>query len=216
MTDTSQRTQAERQARVLMYLACLLIPTLSLLPFGSIWLWQHGYLVYWAIAAALVVLLGFWLQRWLLPPPKNPPVAAPANPTDNSASLARELGWSPLEEQAMDDVNALSKTIDLDQLTDWDNLVPLGRKTIETVAHRLHPGRRDPVWQFTPPEALAIIEREAGQMLPHPGEASQLACAIGRRFPSRGLGGCPTARRQCRRSRPAPKSFRDFPETSLR
>lgn len=153
----SDKTLAERRTRILLVLGCLLLPTLSLVPFGSVWLWQQGYLVYWAIGAALTVLAGFWLQRRLLPPGVRP--SAEAVDADDAAQLARKLNWSPLEEQAMSDVNDLATRVNLDELGDWDAVLALGRKTIETVAHRLHPSRRDPVWQFTPPEALAIVER---------------------------------------------------------
>ena len=37
----------------------LLLPTLALLPLGSLWLWQHGYLIYWALATLLCTALAF-------------------------------------------------------------------------------------------------------------------------------------------------------------
>ena len=37
----------------------LLLPSLTLIPFGSIWLWQNGYLLHWAIAACLAVLAAY-------------------------------------------------------------------------------------------------------------------------------------------------------------
>ena len=38
----------------------LLLPTLALIPLGSLWLWQHGYLIYWAAATLFctIVALG--------------------------------------------------------------------------------------------------------------------------------------------------------------
>jgi predicted GTPase len=158
-TATPEKQRTERRTRVILILFGLLLPTLSLVPFGSVWLWQNGYLIYWAAAACSIVLGTYLLQRRLFPaqaPKRDEPATAQGPDTSR---VARELGWSPLEEAAMADVEALTRNVDLDALDSWDAIRDLGGKTIETVARRLHPGRTDPVWQFTPPEALAIIER---------------------------------------------------------
>ncbi len=155
----SDKSKSERRARAILVLLGLLLPTLSLVPFGSIWLWQHGYLIYWAAAACLIIFATYALQRWIFPS-RAPDLPQPSSDSGAGVGeLATQLGWSPLEEQAMADVEQLLRDLNLDALTDWDALIDLGHKTIETVASRLHPGRADPVWQFTPPEALAIIER---------------------------------------------------------
>lgn len=155
----SDKSKAERRARALLILLGLLLPTLSLVPFGSIWLWQQGYLIYWAAAACLVIVATYLVQRRVFPN-RAPEIAQTAHDSQaETGELARQLGWSPLEEQAMADVEDLVRTLDLDTLTDWNDLLELGQRTIEAVARRMHPGRSNPVWQFTPPEALAIIER---------------------------------------------------------
>jgi predicted GTPase len=151
------KSKAERRTRVVMILLGLLIPTLSLVPFGSVWLWQQGYLLYWAVFALLSIVGTYWLQRYAFPPPpKSQPASTPPAVTGDAGL---EHGWSPLEEQAMSDVLALANSVDPERMTTWDGAVELGREAIEIVAKRLHPERRDPVWQFTPPEALAIVER---------------------------------------------------------
>lgn len=160
MTETpnvpTQKSKAETRARVVMIVLGLLLPTLSLVPFGSIWLWQQGYLLYWALFALLAILGTVWLQRSIFPPLK---AAANAQDSDKKLPSPAEPGWSPLEEQAMADVEALAARVDPDRILDWDGAVGLGHEAIQVVASRLHPGRSDPVWQFTPPEALAIVER---------------------------------------------------------
>jgi predicted GTPase len=160
MSDqASDKTKSERRARLILVLFGLLLPTLSLVPFGSIWLWQQGYLIYWAAAACLVILATYFFQRRIFPS-RAPDIPQPdSDGFADTAELANKLGWSPLEEQAMADVEQLIRNLDLETLSDWNALLDLGHKTIDTVASRLHPGRSDPVWQFTPPEALAIIER---------------------------------------------------------
>lgn len=160
MSDSiTVKRKTERRARVILILLGLLLPTLSLVPFGSIWLWQQGYLIYWAAAACLVILGTYVFQRRLFPVEAPSRGQEPSQDTVDTAELGKQLGWSPLEEQAMADVEAQARNIDLDALDSWDALLDLGQTTIETVANRLHPGRSNPVWQFTPPEALAIIER---------------------------------------------------------
>lgn len=155
----SDKSKSERRARALLVLLGLLLPTLSLVPFGSIWLWQQGYLIYWAAAACLVIFATYLFQRRIFPARAPSAAQAASASGDDTGELAKTMGWSPLEEQAMADVEALLRGLDLDTLGDWDALFDLGHRTIDTVARRLHPGRSDPLWQFTPPEALAIIER---------------------------------------------------------
>jgi len=40
----------------------LLLPTLALIPLGSLWLWQHGFLIHWALATLLLHFLIFTNQ----------------------------------------------------------------------------------------------------------------------------------------------------------
>ncbi len=42
-------SDALSQLRLIVFLG-LLFPTLALIPLGSLWLWQHGYPIYWAAA----------------------------------------------------------------------------------------------------------------------------------------------------------------------
>lgn len=162
-----RRPSAQRTASLILITIGLLVPALSLLPFGSLWLWQHGYLIHWTAFALAAVLAVYLLQRRLLPKRPvedtgNEPVqeaARPATPASSAPDLARQLKWSPAEEQAWRDVEALAAKADPELIAAQDGLLRLGRETIEAVARNLHPGRDDPVWQFTTPEALAIIER---------------------------------------------------------
>jgi predicted GTPase len=154
------KSKAERTARVAIVGLGLLVPALSLIPLGSIWLWQQGYLLYWAGATLVAVMAAYWAQRRLFAEKPSSPLEADAIPdADSDEHEGDELGWSPLEEQAWSDVKALARRVDPDQLARRDGLIQLARQSIETVARRMHPGKKDPLWQFTPPEALAIIER---------------------------------------------------------
>jgi predicted GTPase len=159
MTETAiGKAKAERTARIVIVALGLFIPALSLIPLGSIWLWQHGYLIYWAGFTLAAVGGAYFGQRWLFSE-KARPLAAESVGTEEIDSAGAAFGWSPLEEQAWADVAALARRTDPDRLASQESVLRLGRETIETVARRLHPERSDPLWQFTPPEALAIIER---------------------------------------------------------
>lgn len=170
MTDAPRkRPSARRTASLILIAFGLLIPTLSLVPLGSLWLWQNGYLLYWTAFALAAVLIVYLAQRRLLPPAgaTAPGAAEPAAESAAPAAgdtAAHDLGWSPAEEQAWQDVTALARATDPARIATPASLLALGQEAIETVARRLHPDRKDPLWQFTMPEALAIIERVARRL----------------------------------------------------
>jgi membrane protein implicated in regulation of membrane protease activity len=51
--------------RVAMAALALLLPLISLIGLGSLWLWQNGYVLYWALAACSITLLTYAIERWL-------------------------------------------------------------------------------------------------------------------------------------------------------
>ena len=161
MSETgTSKSRPERVARIVIVVLALLIPALSLIPLGSIWLWQNGYLVYWAGGTLVAVTAAYFVQQRLFPDKAALDCAqASGADTEDSATDSHRLGWSPLEEQSWTDVKALARRADPAELGRPDRLIRLGLDAIETVARRLHPDRKDPLWQFTPPEAFAIIER---------------------------------------------------------
>jgi predicted GTPase len=153
--------RARRAASLILIAIGLSIPALSLIPLGSIWLWQNGLLLYWTAFALITVGLVYLVQRRVLPP-REEMVSRPqaeASPSNDIADEALREGWSPLEEQAWADVKALAARTDPDLITSPDALLKVGQDAITIVAKRVHAGRKDPLWQFTAPEALAIVER---------------------------------------------------------
>lgn len=161
MTDNRPTPpHARRTASLILIAFGLLVPALSLIPLGSIWLWQNGYLLYWTGFALAAVAAVYFAQRHLLPPAAPPAGEGHASsPEETGDDDAARLGWSPAEEQAWKDVHALARSTDPEAIASPDRLLKLGQDAIETVARRLHAERRDPLWQFTTPEALAIVER---------------------------------------------------------
>lgn len=138
----------------------LALPTLSLIPFGSYWLWQNGYLLYWGAAACATTGAAFLYQRTLLKPRAIDKAIAGAE--ENRP----EAHWSPGEEQAWQAVLDLAERSEPKHLASRDEAINLALRTIETVARRLHPEVDDPLWQFTVPEALALIENVSERMRP--------------------------------------------------
>lgn len=140
-----------RIPRLALLAVALVLPAASLIPFGSLWLWQNGYLLYWAIPTALAIAGIYLLQRRLLVPlpPESLPEQEAAEPADGK--------WTPKQTDAWDDVLALAAKANPARMMNRDAALALGLETVETVAKRLHPERSDPLLQFTVPEALAVI-----------------------------------------------------------
>ena len=78
--------------RLWIWAICIAMPSLTLVPFGGIWMWQHGYVLYWVIGACLFVIVAFLYQLYLFkkldisptfffffffPPPPPPPPPPP-------------------------------------------------------------------------------------------------------------------------------------------
>jgi hypothetical protein len=151
-------TRASQAARLALVLTALLLPSLSLVPLGGLYLWEKGYLLWWAIGSAVAIGLVHVAQSWLF-------AHTPA-PAHDTQAVKDELhpSWSPLEAKAWADVKKIAANVDIDKLADGQSIFDLGTRTINVVAQRIHPGKADAVWRFTMPEALAILERVSSRL----------------------------------------------------
>ena len=61
-----------RYPRWAMLIVALLLPAASLMPFGSLWLWQHGYILPWAIVICILVLGVYYFEQKLIDPSVAP------------------------------------------------------------------------------------------------------------------------------------------------
>ena len=52
-------------SRAILLAVALLLPAASLIPLGSLWLWEHGYVIHWAVGTCLAVTGVYYLQRRL-------------------------------------------------------------------------------------------------------------------------------------------------------
>ncbi|HXF55769.1 MAG TPA: GTPase [Hyphomicrobiaceae bacterium] len=155
----SERKRPRVSPLVLLAVA-LVLPAASLIPLGSLWLWERGYLLYWAVASSLLVAAIYALQRRLLVPLPTEP--SPAKVSE--ASEPADSAWTSRQAQAWEDVIALASKVKAERMMSRDAAVALGLETVETVAKRIHPDRSDPLLQFTVPEALAVIERASANL----------------------------------------------------
>jgi uncharacterized protein len=161
MPGTASMTPASRAKSYLLtgaILTGLLLPAVTLIPFGSLWLWQHGFILHWAVATGGLVGLATLVQWRLLQPIAPATDATGAAGTPPAIELA-DPSWNAAEAQAWADVMALARRVDVSRLTTRESVLELGAETVRAVARRLHPEASDPLWQFTVPEAFALLER---------------------------------------------------------
>ena len=156
----SKKRQAVFYFRLAMAALAFLLPLTSLVLLGSFWLWQNGYVLYWAVAACTLTLITYALERWIFR--VDLPETAPATET-KPEELAGQ-GWSARETAAWAEVVALSKHVRPLEIASSNDIYDLGVRAIETVARSMHPGEEHALWKFTLPEAFSLIERVSTQL----------------------------------------------------
>ena len=153
---------AANYLRATMIALALFLPALSLIALGSLWLWQNGYLLYWVVAALAISVASYLAELWLVRKAAAPPGDVSPSPGSSSSDQA----WTPREVTAWVAVEALAIEVDPTQLTSREAILDLGLRTIETVARGIHPNEKDPLWRFTVPEALALVEKVSHDLRP--------------------------------------------------
>ena len=111
----SERTKVASRARLILVVAGLFLPTLSLIPLGGLYLWSHGWLLWWAFLAFLTIATVFVVQHRLLRDPKQFSAGGQPGP---GIDAPPDVLWSPSEERAWEDVKAIAARIDIDKLDD--------------------------------------------------------------------------------------------------
>lgn len=153
--------RASLYVRGAMLAVAFLLPLLSLVVLGSLWLWQGGYLLHWALAACVVTAVIYIVQLAGLR--RFEESAAPPPPAPEEVA---DASWTPREQAAWADVIEITRALVPAELDSPQAVLALGQRTVETVARRLHPGEKDPLLRFTVPEALALVERVSGELRP--------------------------------------------------
>ncbi len=157
--------KASLYLRGAMIFLALLLPMVSLMPLGWLWLWERGYALYWLAAAFTLAMLGYAAQAITLRRTlREAPAAAESD--DAADKVAPDPSWTAREQAAWAAVEAIAAGVRPAELTDRDRVLNLGMRTIEAVARQIHPQDRNPLWKFTIPEALALIERVSADLRP--------------------------------------------------
>lgn len=159
----SNRPAGKLGLRLFIVALCFVLPSLTLVPLGGLWLFQNGYAIYWVIGAAFFVVAAFLFQLYLFRrldiPLKGPkPVEQPEDVGAQS--------WTPRETEAWNAVLKVADAVDLSHFASWQAFLGLGQETIEAVAKALHPDVKEPLWQFTVPEALTLVEQVSLRLKP--------------------------------------------------
>lgn len=151
--------------RLFVVLTGLLLPTLALIPLGSLWLWQHGYLLHWAIATLVCTLIAFVFERSTLgrPAPRTPnDVVLP----DEVSGAGRRMGGDAPRIEAESAVEAFANDANSRTISSWNDVLNAGLETVEIVARVYHPSDKDPMLHFTVPEALTLVEQVSARLRP--------------------------------------------------
>jgi predicted GTPase len=137
-------------------LALLALPWVVLIPFGIIWLWQHGLVFVWVAFAALLAVGVFLLRLKLRREAADAGRAIAAEAAPASAT------WGPKEQAAWKRVEQLAAETEPFQFTgDAETKERITRRIAEVVlevASHYHKGKERPELSFTVPEALRSVE----------------------------------------------------------
>ena len=145
--------------RALLLASALFLPMLTLVPLGSIWLWQNGYMLQWVGGAFAFTSLIYALEAWALP-------ARMFKSGDKPARFAPAPELSAREAAARRAVENLAENVDPATVQSRNDLAQLAVLTIEAVAHQMHPDDKTPIWNFTIPEVLLLTERVTARLRP--------------------------------------------------
>ncbi len=75
-----------------------------------------------------------------------------------------DASWTLAENAAWARVREVAAGVDPEKVATRADVIELGQRTVEAVATALHPERKDPLLQFTAPEALALITRVSDRL----------------------------------------------------
>lgn len=165
-SSTAEAVTAVHYIRIAMIGVALTLPTLSLVALGTFWLWQNGYLLVWSAAATACALIIYGIERWLIGRAVEPQPDAPmaARLSEDAKSSERATVTDEREKAAWSAIDELIERTDYDKSVDRQALLNLGVETIDVVAQAMRPGEKTPLWKFTVPEALVLIERSSREL----------------------------------------------------
>jgi uncharacterized protein len=138
--------------RWLVGIAGIVLPVITLLPLGLLWLWQQGLILEWLLVLACVGgaawLLLVWMNRKHTVVLTDKPEVQP-NPH-----------WPDRNRAAWDKATAITEKLTPADypLDDPQRLIELGRETVTAVARHYHPKSKNAPLEIAIPYLLMIIE----------------------------------------------------------
>lgn len=138
--------------RWLLAIVGIVLPVITLLPLGFMWLWQQGLILEWLLVLACVGgaawLLLVWMNR------KHTVVLT------NGSEVQPDPYWPDRNRAAWDKATAITEKLTPADypLDDPQRLIELGRETITAVARHYHPKSRNAPLEIAIPYLLMIIE----------------------------------------------------------
>ena len=129
---------------------------------GCLWLYQHGFFLYFVAICALVGILLFAVLRFT-----RYRVGAKQSETNDTDefSVQANADWLPQEKKVFAEVCRLIETM-TQEAHDWEKLPDLSLKVINEVARKLGDNKKGAL-NFTIPEALLLIEQTASRYRAH-------------------------------------------------
>ena len=153
-----QSRAADRSATLIALLALtIILPTLSLAPFGALWLWQSGWILPWAVAIVVTTLVIHLIFQRLVRMADGGEAQRAPRGADGDAARTRA-------EKARIAIEAIASRIEPERIDSREAVLSLGIDVVRAVAQEMHPERRDPLWRFTVPDALLITEQVSRRM----------------------------------------------------
>ncbi|MGQ0593760.1 MAG: GTPase family protein [Gammaproteobacteria bacterium] len=138
--------------RWLVAIAVIVLPAITLLPLGLVWLWQQGLILEWLLVLACLGGTAWLMLVWLS---RKHTVALTDKPT-----VQPDPHWPDRNRAAWDKATAITEKLALADypLDDPARLIELGRETITAVARHYHPKSKNAPLEIAIPYLLMIIE----------------------------------------------------------
>ena len=149
---TTRASSVKFSLRWLVAIAVIVLPAITLLPLGLVWLWQQGLILEWLLVLACLGVAA-WLT--LVGLNRKHTVALTDKP-----EVQPDPHWPDRSRAAWDKATAITEKLTLADypLDDPARLVELGRETITTVARHYHPESKNAPLEIAIPYLLMIIE----------------------------------------------------------
>ncbi len=149
------KTTLRRYAREIGYLVALLIPYLTLVPLGFLFLWRERAALWWMLGATACAAVAFLLRRRIAKTARAEAeaasrIASPASPD-----------WAWREAEAWRIVEAIARETEPFSFTDEAPIRAAMMRVTNAVADYFHPGASRAHLRFSLPEILLLAERLA-------------------------------------------------------